>query len=109
MFDTAPAPRATPTALNESSRTYVRTLMAHVVGEQAWGVSAAAGSGWALRTAGCSATRPGCGGVNSVGQVTTSGHHYLVAVLSDGSTSMKDGVSLVERAARAAVFSATAH
>lgn len=109
VFDTAPAPRATPSALNESSRTYIRTLMAHVVGEQAWGVSAAAGSGWALKNGWLQRTTTGLWDVNSVGQVTTRGHRYLVAVLSDGSTSMKDGVSLVERAARAAVSSATGH
>ncbi|MDQ1012482.1 hypothetical protein QFZ82_006967 [Streptomyces sp. V4I23] len=108
VFDTAPAPRATPSALHESSRTYIRTLMAHVVGEQAWGVSAA-GSGWALKNGWLQRSTTGLWDVNSVGQVTTRGHRYLVAVLSDGSTSMKDGVSLVERAARAAVSSATEH
>ncbi|MEH0470074.1 hypothetical protein QA943_14605 [Streptomyces sp. B21-097] len=41
--------------------------------------------------------------VNSVGRITVDGHRYLVTVLSDGSTSMSDGISLVERAARQAV------
>ncbi|GGR10511.1 hypothetical protein GCM10010251_28060 [Streptomyces aurantiogriseus] len=109
VFDTAPAARATPTALDESSRTYIRTLMARVVGEQAWGVSVASGSGWALKNGWLQRSTTGLWDVNSIGQVTTRGHRYLVAVLSDGSTSMKDGVALVERAARAAVSSATAH
>jgi hypothetical protein len=92
-----------------SSRTYIRTLMTRIVGEQAWGVSAAADSGWALKNGWLQRTTTGLWDINSVGRVTTNGHHYLVAVLSDGNTSMKDGTSLVERAARAAVSSATAH
>ncbi|MFF8731906.1 serine hydrolase [Streptomyces sp. NPDC015171] len=90
--------------LDAESRTYVRGLMGHVVAEQTWGVSAAGGSaarpvlknGWLQRNT------TGLWDVNSVGQVTVKGHRYLVAVLSDGSTSMSDGVSLVERTARAA-------
>ncbi|OLZ63041.1 hypothetical protein AV521_40295 [Streptomyces sp. IMTB 2501] len=40
---------------------------------------------------------------NSVGQVIAQGHRYLVAVLSNGSASMSEGMSLVERTARQAV------
>ncbi|MEU0008291.1 hypothetical protein ABZ079_29575 [Streptomyces sp. NPDC006314] len=46
--------------------------------------------------------------VKCAGRITTGGHRYLVAFLSDGDTSLKDGTALVERAARAAVFCATA-
>ncbi|WP_369251773.1 serine hydrolase [Streptomyces sp. R41] len=108
VFDTGPVSHAGSTALNEASRTYIRTLMTRIVGEQAWGVSAAAGSGWALKNGWLQRNTTGLWDVNSVGQVTASGRHYLVAVLSDGNTSMKDGIALVEREARAAVTSATA-
>jgi hypothetical protein len=46
--------------------------------------------------------------INSVGQVTSGTHHYLVAVLSDGNASMTGGIAAVERAARTAVSSARA-
>ncbi|MEU0035218.1 MULTISPECIES: serine hydrolase [unclassified Streptomyces] len=97
------------TALNQESRTYVRTLMAGVATEQAWGVSAAGGSGAALKNGWLQRSTSGLWDVNSVGRIVVDGHHYLVAVLSDGSTSMKDGVALVERAARAALTSASGH
>ncbi|MFI5688049.1 serine hydrolase [Streptomyces sp. NPDC051636] len=109
VFDTKSASPGSSTPLSASSRTYLRTLMTRVVREQAWGVSAAAGSGWALKNGWLRRTTTGLWDVNSVGQVTANGRHYLVAILSDGNTSMKDGISLVERAARAAVSSATAH
>ncbi|WP_406164955.1 serine hydrolase [Streptomyces sp. NBC_00996] len=109
VFDTGPTSHASSTALNKASRTYIRTLMTRIVGEQAWGVSAATGSGWALKNGWLQRNTTGLWDVNSVGQVTVSGRHYLVAVLSDGNTSMTNGIALVERAARAAVTSATAH
>ncbi|MGW7255111.1 serine hydrolase [Streptomyces sp. NPDC054834] len=96
-------------ALDQASRTYIRTLMARIAAEQAWGVSAAADSGWALKNGWLQRTATKLWDVNSVGEITADGHHYLVAVLSHGSTTMGDGVSLVERAARAAVSSAAAH
>ncbi|MER5912437.1 serine hydrolase [Streptomyces sp. NPDC001982] len=95
-------------ALDEASQTYIRTLMARIAGEQAWGVSAAAGSGWALKNGWLQRNTTSLWDVNSVGRITSGGHHYLVAVLSDGSPTMKDGVSLVERAARTAVTKAAA-
>ncbi|MFI6494550.1 serine hydrolase [Streptomyces sp. NPDC050564] len=109
VFDTSPTSHASSTALNKASRTYIRTLMTRIVGEQAWGVSAATGSGWALKNGWLQRNTTGLWDVNSVGQVTASGRHYLVAVLSDGNTSMTNGIALVEREARAAVISATAH
>ncbi|MFJ9870000.1 serine hydrolase [Streptomyces sp. NPDC101165] len=110
VFDTGPAPKAgSAPALSDTSRGYIRTLMGRIAPEQSWGVSAAAGSGWALKNGWLQRNTTGLWDVNSVGRITTGGHHYLVAVLSDGNTSMKDGVALVERAARAAVSSTTAH
>ncbi|KUN01199.1 hypothetical protein AQI95_32535 [Streptomyces yokosukanensis] len=93
------------TALNAQSRAYVRTLMGQVVPEQTWGVSAAgvAGAPNALKNGWLQRTTSGLWDINSVGQVTVKGHRYLVAVLSNGSASMSDGVALVERTARQAV------
>ncbi|MEV0179871.1 serine hydrolase [Streptomyces sp. NPDC050625] len=108
VYDTGTAAHAAATPLDEASRTYIRTLMGGVVDEQSWGVSAAAGSGSALKNGWLQRNTTELWDVNSVGRITAGGHHYLVAVLSDGSKSMKDGVALVERAARAAVASAAA-
>ncbi|MGW4568490.1 serine hydrolase [Streptomyces sp. NPDC004561] len=91
--------------LNAESRAYIRTLMRQVVPEQTWGVSAVNGSGAqkALKNGWLQRNTTGLWDVNSVGQVTLGGHRLLVAVLSNGSTTMADGISLVERTARQAV------
>ncbi|MEU8952233.1 serine hydrolase [Streptomyces sp. NPDC048489] len=107
VFGTGAHAHAGTGGLNQESRTYVRTLMAGVADEQAWGVSAAADAGWALKNGWLQRSTTGLWDVNSVGRIVVGGHHYLVAVLSDGSTSMKDGVALVEGAARAALASAS--
>ncbi|WP_333773742.1 serine hydrolase [Streptomyces sp. IBSBF 3136] len=108
VFDTGPAPKkGSAPALSDTSRAYIRTLMSRVATEQSWGVSAAADPGAALKNGWLQRDTTGLWDVNSVGRITTGGHHCLVAVLSDGSTSMKDGVALVERAARAAVSATT--
>lgn len=109
VFAAGPGPGGAAPALSTASRTYIRTLMTRIAGEQAWGVSAAADSGWALKNGWLQRNTTRLWDVNSVGEITADGHHYLVAVLSDGSPTMGDGVSLVERAARAAVSSAAAH
>ncbi|MEU6577349.1 serine hydrolase [Streptomyces sp. NPDC046805] len=108
VFRTGPAAYTGPSVLSEASRAYIRSLMARIVDEQAWGVSAASGSDCALKNGWLQRTTTGLWDVNSVGQITVDGHHYLVAALSDGTTSMKSGISLVEQASRAAVFDATA-
>lgn len=102
-----PASDASGGGLTASSRGYLRTLMSRVVDEQSWGVSAAARSAAELKNGWLQRTTTGLWDVNSIGRVAVGGHHYLVAVLSDGSTSMKAGVSLVERAARTALSSTT--
>lgn len=110
VFDTGAAATTTSKpVLDEPSRAYIRTLMGGVAAEQSWGVSAAAGSGWALKNGWLQRNTTGLWDINSVGRITTGGHRYLVAVLSDGNKSMKDGVALVERAARTAVSTTTAH
>ncbi|MET7685970.1 serine hydrolase [Streptomyces sp. NPDC005423] len=104
--DTAARPGSTAkSALNQESRTYVRTLMSQVVPEQTWGISTVGGSGTprALKNGWLQRTTSGLWDVNSVGQVTVKGHRCLVAVLSNGSASMRDGITLVERTAREAV------
>ncbi|MFJ7149194.1 serine hydrolase [Streptomyces sp. NPDC100445] len=94
-----------PAALDAESRAYIRTLMGQVVPEQSWGVSAAgaAGAGRVLKNGWLERNTTNRWDVNSIGEVTVAGHRCLVAVLTDGSASMGDGVSLVERTARAAV------
>ncbi|MGW7822247.1 serine hydrolase [Streptomyces puniciscabiei] len=101
---TAQSGSPSKSALNAESRTYVRTLMSQVVPEQTWGVSAVGGSGTprALKNGWLQRNTSGLWDVNSVGQVTVKGHRCLVAVLSNGSASMSDGISLVERTAREA-------
>ncbi|GGW15995.1 hypothetical protein GCM10010501_30300 [Streptomyces libani subsp. rufus] len=105
VFGTQGTVRAGSGGLDARSRAYVRDLMSRVAPEQGWGVSAAGTgtSGRALKNGWLERNTTGLWDVNSVGRVTVKGHRYLVAVLSDGSATMADGVSLVERTARAAV------
>ncbi|MEU3954000.1 serine hydrolase [Streptomyces achromogenes] len=105
VFDSGGTVRRGSGGLDGDSRTYVRTLMGRVVSGQAWGVSAAGspGSRAVLKNGWLQRSTTGRWDVNSVGEVSVRGHRYLVAVLSDGNASMGDGVSLVERTARAAV------
>ncbi|MGW6138580.1 serine hydrolase [Streptomyces sp. NPDC055140] len=91
--------------LSEASRAYVAGLMGRIASDQRWGVSAAADSvsvcalknGWLPRSA------TGLWDINSVGRVSLGGKRYLVSVLSDGNTTKKAGVALVEGVAKAAV------
>jgi hypothetical protein len=98
-----------PTPLDTASRSRIGALMTEIATDQSWGVSAAADSGWALKNGWLMRTATGLWDINSIGRVTTGGHHYLVAVLSDGNASMTDGVNLVERAVRTAVSESAAH
>ncbi|MEV7325231.1 serine hydrolase [Streptomyces sp. NPDC093970] len=98
-----------PTALDTASRDRIATLMTEISADQSWGVSAAADAGWALKNGWLMRSTTDLWDINSVGRVTAGGHHYLVAVLSNGNASMPDGVNLVERAARTAVTAAAAH
>ncbi|MET7490228.1 serine hydrolase [Streptomyces sp. NPDC005538] len=99
------ADSGTSSALTTASRTYIRTLMTRIATDQSWGVSAASDSGWALKNGWLQRSTTGLWDINSVGEVTSGTHHYLVAVLSDGNASMTGGIAAVERAARAAVAS----
>ncbi len=96
--------RADGSRLSEASRAYVQGLMQGIVQGQRWGVSAAAdGSAWALKNGWLRRSTTRLWVVNSIGRVTSDGHDRLVAVLSQGSTTMEDGISLTESAAKAAV------
>ncbi|MFH8444116.1 serine hydrolase [Streptomyces sp. NPDC018026] len=100
-------------ALSEASRAYVRGLMERIADGQRWGVSAAAdageasggtaGSAWALKNGWLRRSTTGLWVVNSIGRVATGGHGCLVAVVSRGSGTRAEGISLTEAAARAAV------
>jgi hypothetical protein len=108
VFDDGLTPQSGTAALTEASRGYIRTLMSRVAADQSWGVSAASGSGAALKNGWLQRNTTDLWDVNSVGRITAGGHRYLVAVLSDGSATMGQGVSLVEKTAKAAVASAAA-
>ncbi|MER6163911.1 serine hydrolase [Streptomyces violaceorubidus] len=97
-------------ALSPASRAYVRALMERIAQGQRWGVSAAAdaaggaaGPTWALKNGWLRRSTTGLWVVNSIGRVKRGGHGYLVAVVSRGSGTQAEGISLTEAAARAAV------
>ncbi|MGW0792626.1 serine hydrolase [Streptomyces sp. NPDC002911] len=100
-----------PEGLNQASRAYIRDLMGRIAKDQDWGVSAAGsqGSRCALKNGWLQRSTTDLWVINSVGQVAVHGHRYLVSVLSGGNASMKSGITLVERAARAAIGAASAH
>ncbi|MFJ4684233.1 serine hydrolase [Streptomyces sp. NPDC088789] len=105
----------TDSLLDADSRGYLRGLMEGIVDGQRWGVSAAgggaagatgaAGTAWALKNGWLPRSATGLWDINSVGRVTVGGREFLVAVLSDGNSSQQRGISMVERAAKAAVGS----
>ncbi|MEY9989136.1 beta-lactamase class A [Streptomyces sp. V4I8] len=100
-----------PEGLNQESRAYIQDLMGSIAEGQDWGVSAAGspGSRWALKNGWLQRSTTDLWIINSVGHVTVHGRGYLVSVLSGGNASMEGGISLVERAARAAIGAASAH
>jgi beta-lactamase class A len=88
--------------LGAASRAYILSLMAKVTPAQRWGVSAGAPTtatvhlknGWLPRAS--YAWR-----VHSIGAFRGGGHHYTLAVLSHGNSTMTYGVNTVQRVARA--------
>ncbi|MFI6080469.1 serine hydrolase [Streptomyces sp. NPDC051217] len=93
--------------LTTHSQAYLRSLMTTVKADQRWGISAADGKGAAakppLKNGWLSRSATGLWDVNSIGRVEYGGHTLLVAVLSDGQHTYRQGVDLVERAAATAV------
>ncbi|MFF8320070.1 serine hydrolase [Streptomyces bobili] len=99
---------STGSELSEASRMYLQGLMGRIAAGQRWGVSAVAdGSSWALKNGWLPRTATGLWDVNSIGRVTSGGHDYLVAVLSDGNATQAKGIALVEAAAEAAMSAFT--
>ncbi|WP_405986605.1 serine hydrolase [Streptomyces sp. NBC_00872] len=88
----------TGSVLDARSRRFVTELMERVVPGQDWGVSAA-GDGWALKNGWLPRTASGLWVVHSVGRADGC----LIAVLSDGHTSLDAGIVRVETAAVSAV------
>lgn len=91
--------------LGDASRGYVSSLMSQVSAGQHWGVTAAAAdpddapvkNGWLPRST------TGLWDVTSIGLVDTKDHRVLVVVLVSSARSMSAGVSIIEKAAVAAV------
>ncbi|WP_435792301.1 serine hydrolase [Actinacidiphila glaucinigra] len=92
-------------ALDAASRAYVRRLMGRVAAGQAWGVPTAADGSYEVKNGWLRRSTTGLWDINSIGRVRAGGRTYLVAVVSRGSTTQAAGITLVERAARAAVGS----
>ncbi|WP_049577243.1 serine hydrolase [Streptomyces sp. SBT349] len=95
----------TSSPLDASSRTYIRDLMATVVPDQRWGISAAVygAAGVELKNGWLPRTKTGLWDVNSIGRILVAGREYLVAVVSDGHASHAEGIEMVEAAAAAAI------
>ncbi|MFF0561332.1 serine hydrolase [Streptomyces sp. NPDC004266] len=111
VFSRGPMAARPPEGLSQTSRAYIRDLMGQIAQDQDWGVSAASpqGSRCALKNGWLQRSTDDLWVINSIGQVAVQGHRYLVSVLSGDNASMKSGISLVERAARAAIGAASAH
>jgi beta-lactamase class A len=85
--------------LDAGNRAYVLRLMSKVIKEQAWGVSAAARrgdrvalkNGWQRRLA-----HGKLWAINSIGRVRTSGHDWLIAVMSDHHATTGAGIAVIE-------------
>ena len=95
--------------LSAEARAYAQTLMGGVAADQDWGVTAADSrgdthayvkNGWLPRTGGWVVT--------SVGKVEHEGRPLLVAALSDGGATQKQGISVVELVAENAAKDVTA-
>jgi hypothetical protein len=93
----------TDSALNEASRAYVQGLMGQVSTSQDWGVPSASTGDFEGKNGWLQRSQTALWDINSIGRVTYDGRTYLVAVTSKGSTSMGNGIDLVEDAARTAV------
>jgi hypothetical protein len=89
--------------LSAASQSYLQDLMGQVNTSQDWGVPSASTGQFEVKNGWLQRTTTGLWDINSIGRVTSDGHTYLVAVTSNGSTTMNRGVALVEEAAKAAV------
>jgi hypothetical protein len=98
---------ATPSKLSASSQAYIRHLMYHVSSEQAWGVPVTADSGTDFAVKNGWLPAPKLWAINSIGSVTHSGDHLLVAVLSHYNYSMGGGIAVVQGIATKAADAVT--
>ncbi|MYS09423.1 hypothetical protein GTW71_23990 [Streptomyces sp. SID6041] len=88
--------------LSDASRDYILKLMGRVVGSQKWGTPAGAPStvsvhvknGWLQRS-----TRGWR--VHSVGAFKGGGHDYTITVLTDGNSTMNQGVNTIQAVSKA--------
>ncbi|MFB8247537.1 serine hydrolase [Streptomyces sp. NPDC055952] len=94
--------------LKPASRAFIRTLMRDITEGQDWGVSAAS-SRWSLKNGWVQRSATGLWVINSIGLVAVDGHRYLISALSSGNPSKRRGISLIERAVRAAIDTAGTH
>jgi hypothetical protein len=88
--------------LGAAARRYVRWLMAHVVPDQRWGVSAGAPSDVTVHIKNGWLPYPVSSDwhINSIGIFTGHDIEYQIAVLTDGNPSMAYGIDTIQRAAR---------
>lgn len=93
--------------LTTSSQAYAEGLMSNVVDSQNFGVSTAADDldSAALKVGYLQRSATGLWDVTSIGKIERSGVTYLVAVLSDGSSTYDAGVALVDDVSVKAVAS----
>ncbi|GAA3882220.1 serine hydrolase [Streptomyces sedi] len=102
---------AADSPLEAASQEYLHELMGTVIDEQRWGISAAADpggdapEGFALKNGWLPRSETGLWDVNSIGWVSSGGHEYLIAVVSDGHSDHATGIAAVEWAAQRAVES----
>jgi hypothetical protein len=97
--------------LSPASRAYIQGLMSQVESDQRWGVSAAAspGAGYMLKNGWLPSSATGLWTINSIGEVSDDGHLLLIAVQSDGNSTMNAGVAYIQQIAAAAAGSLIAN
>ncbi|MGW2151796.1 serine hydrolase [Nonomuraea bangladeshensis] len=88
--------------LKAGERSRVLDLMGTVVDGQDWGLSAAAcrGERATLKNGWLRRVSTGRWAVVTVGLISGDGHHYAVAVLSEGASDVRQGIATVEGVAR---------
>ncbi|MFJ3665326.1 serine hydrolase [Streptomyces sp. NPDC090106] len=90
------------TVLTDDSRWYVRKLMGDVVSSQRWGTPYGAGSGVLVHVKNGWLQRSTHGWrVHSVGTFKSSGHDYMITVLTHGNSTMNYGITTIQGVAKA--------
>jgi Beta-lactamase enzyme family len=85
--------------LTAAARRYALGLMSKVEDAQAWGVSAGASDGDTVSLKNGWLPRTSAGGkwtVNSIGRIHGDAHDFLIAVISQGHSSMATGITTIE-------------